>query len=129
MDVTDLLARAVEAGASDLHLAAGEIPMLRLDGELQRLGLPRLQPASLSAGLAPLLDEGQRQRWEQGDEQDLALQLEASIRKAEEELAELKAKGKGRSVRFQQQLAQKLTWMQLRDLMALYSDGGEGHGD
>ncbi|MFJ3074172.1 MULTISPECIES: type IV pilus twitching motility protein PilT [Pseudomonas] len=75
MDVTDLLARAVEAGASDLHLAAGEIPMLRLDGELQRLGLPCLQPAALSAGLAPLLDDGQRQRWEQGDEQDLALQL------------------------------------------------------
>jgi twitching motility protein PilT len=35
MDVTDLLARAVAAGASDLHLAAGEPPLLRLDGELQ----------------------------------------------------------------------------------------------
>ncbi|MGF6395294.1 type IV pilus twitching motility protein PilT [Pseudomonas plecoglossicida] len=75
MDVTDLLARAVEAGASDLHLAAGEIPMLRLDGELQRLDLPCLQPAALNDGMAPLLDEGRRQCWEQGDEQDLALEL------------------------------------------------------
>ena len=78
----------------------------------------RLTPGQLPAAAERL------GRWE-----DLALQLEASIRKAEEELAELKAKGKGRSVRFQQQLAQKFTWMQLRDLMALYSDGGEGHGD
>ncbi|MGE8385668.1 MAG: twitching motility protein PilT, partial [Pseudomonas putida] len=36
MDVTDLLARAVNAGASDLHLAAGQIPMLRIEGDLQR---------------------------------------------------------------------------------------------
>lgn len=59
----------------------------------------RLTPEQLPAAAERL------GRWE-----DLALQLEASIRKAEEELAELKAKGKGRSVRFQQQLAQKLTW-------------------
>ena len=42
MDVTDLLARAVDAGASDLHLAAGQLPMLRLDGELQRLPEERM---------------------------------------------------------------------------------------
>jgi twitching motility protein PilT len=47
MDVTDLLARAVAAGASDLHLAAGEPPMLRLDGELQRMALPVLSCAAL----------------------------------------------------------------------------------
>lgn len=29
MDVTDLLARAVDAGASDLHLATGQIPIDR----------------------------------------------------------------------------------------------------
>ena len=75
MDVTDLLARAVEAGASDLHLAAGEIPMLRLDGELRRLDLPGLHPATLDDGLAPLLGDGQRQQWQQGDELDLALEL------------------------------------------------------
>ncbi|MFJ2984393.1 MULTISPECIES: type IV pilus twitching motility protein PilT [unclassified Pseudomonas] len=75
MDVTDLLARAGDAGASDLHLAAGEIPMLRVDGELCRLDLPRLMPASLFDSLAPLLDDSQRQQWARGDEQDLALAL------------------------------------------------------
>lgn len=76
MDVTDLLARAVAAGASDLHLAAGEPPLLRVDGELQRLELPVLGSAALERGFAGLLDAGQRQQWASRDELDLALTLE-----------------------------------------------------
>ncbi|MFZ5934939.1 twitching motility protein PilT [Pseudomonas putida] len=75
MDVTDLLARAMDAGASDLHLAAGEIPMLRVDGELRRMALPSVTPAALSDAMAPLLDESQCRQWIQGDELDLALEL------------------------------------------------------
>lgn len=75
MDATDLLARAVEAGASDLHLAAGEIPMLRVDGELRRMALPSLTSAAMNDALSALLDEGQCRRWLQGDELDLALEL------------------------------------------------------
>ena len=75
MDVTDLLARAVDAGASDLHLAAGQIPMLRIEGDLQRMNLPALMPADLAEGMAPLLAEHQRRQWAQGDELDLALEL------------------------------------------------------
>lgn len=60
MDVTDLLARAVDAGASDLHLATGQIPMLRLDGELQRMGLPPLSQGALIEGMASVLDNDQR---------------------------------------------------------------------
>jgi len=75
MDVTDLLSRAVEAGASDLHLAAGEIPMLRVEGELRRLPLPGVTTEALGHALSPLLDQGQCRQWRQGDEQDLALEL------------------------------------------------------
>lgn len=77
MDVTELLARAVAAGASDLHLAGGEVPMLRLDGELQRLDLPPLTPAQLEHGLGGFLDVCQRQRWAAGEELDLALAVPA----------------------------------------------------
>ncbi|NIE76088.1 PilT/PilU family type 4a pilus ATPase [Pantoea sp. Ap-967] len=77
MDVTDLLARAGEAGASDLHLAAGEVPMLRVDGELRRMAQPSITSAALNDSLAPLLDEGQCRQWLQGDELDLALDLPA----------------------------------------------------
>ncbi|MGS7250027.1 type IV pilus twitching motility protein PilT [Pseudomonas anuradhapurensis] len=73
MDVTDLLARAVDAGASDLHLAAGQIPMLRLDGELQRMAMPALSLASLTEGMAAMLDDKQHRQWAQGSELDLAL--------------------------------------------------------
>ncbi|MFF7061759.1 PilT/PilU family type 4a pilus ATPase [Pseudomonas sp. NPDC008258] len=75
MDVTELLAQAVQAGASDLHLAAGQVPMLRLEGELQRMNMPALVPAGLAEGMAPLLAEHQRQQWAQGDELDLALEV------------------------------------------------------
>ena len=77
MDVADLLARAMDAGASDLHLAAGQIPMLRIEGDLQRMNLPALVPADLAEGMAPLLAEHQRRQWAQGDELDLALELPA----------------------------------------------------
>ena len=37
MDVKDLLAEAVSAGASDLHLTVGEAPTFRLHGRLYRV--------------------------------------------------------------------------------------------
>lgn len=75
MDVTDLLAQATRARASDLHLAAGERPLLRIDGELQRLDLAPLQPADLERGFHPLLSADQQQQWADADELDLALDL------------------------------------------------------
>ncbi|MEN5034074.1 PilT/PilU family type 4a pilus ATPase [Pseudomonas sp. TWI929] len=75
MDVTDLLARAVEAGASDLHLAAGQKPLLRLDGELQRMALPPLVADALIESMATVLEGEQCGQWLQGDELDLALAL------------------------------------------------------
>ncbi|MFP5426000.1 MAG: type IV pilus twitching motility protein PilT [Gammaproteobacteria bacterium] len=75
MDVTDLLAHAAAARASDLHLAVGEKPMLRLDGQLQRMQLPPLQACQLEEGLAPWLEQEQRRQWLAGDELDLALSL------------------------------------------------------
>ena len=77
MDVTDLLARAVAVQASDLHLAAGQTPMLRLDGELQRMAMPPLAAGALVEGMATLLDDTPREQGAQGAELDLALALPA----------------------------------------------------
>lgn len=50
MHVNELLARAVDQGASDLHLKAGGVPMLRIRGSLIPLvGTPRLQASDLDA--------------------------------------------------------------------------------
>ena len=75
MDVTELLAQAVKAGASDLHLAAGESPMLRLDGELRRLDLPPLEPAVLREGLVRLLEWASQPWADKARELDVALDL------------------------------------------------------
>lgn len=75
MDVTELLARAVKAGASDLHLAAGEAPMLRVDGELQRLDLPLLEPAVLREGLVQLLERASQPCADKARDLDVALEL------------------------------------------------------
>lgn len=75
MDVTAHLAEAARAGASDLHLAAGQPPLLRIDGELQRLDLPVLGCNDLYRSIDPWLSDLQRQQWREGDELDLALDL------------------------------------------------------
>lgn len=75
MDVTAHLAEAARAGASDLHLAAGQPPLLRIDGELQRLDLPPLGSNDLYQSIDPWLGEAQRRQWREGDELDLALDL------------------------------------------------------
>ena len=45
MDHVELLRHMVEVGASDLHLKAGNVPFVRVDGELQ----PTTFPALISA--------------------------------------------------------------------------------
>ena len=35
MNIDDLLRHTVERGASDLHLKVGNVPFLRIDGDLQ----------------------------------------------------------------------------------------------
>jgi twitching motility protein PilT len=53
MDLNGLLTRAVELGASDIHLKVGQPPVLRLDGDLGPLeGHPPLDDAALSEVLA-----------------------------------------------------------------------------
>ena len=37
MDIAELLTLAFEHHASDLHLSAGAVPMIRVDGDMQQL--------------------------------------------------------------------------------------------
>ncbi|MGH7162398.1 MAG: type IV pilus twitching motility protein PilT [Planctomycetota bacterium] len=55
---TSLLRKAREEGASDLHLAAGAVPMIRVEGELRRLAAPPLAPQEADEILAQLLAWG-----------------------------------------------------------------------
>ncbi|CAI8734980.1 Type II/IV secretion system family protein [Pseudomonas donghuensis] len=80
MDVTELLALAVRAGASDLHLAAGEVPALRLEGRLSPLPLPLLTPQHMDELLAQIMSEAQQKDFETHLDVDFAFAVPALAR-------------------------------------------------
>ncbi len=63
-------------GGSDLHLAAGSAPQVRVDGALRRLDLPALTPELAEALACSVLTDVQRRALEQACEFDLAFGLE-----------------------------------------------------
>jgi pilus retraction protein PilT len=75
-DMKGLLGIAMERGASDLHLAAGRPPMLRLAGALAPLGSRSLSDADVRMLLFSILSTRQREQYELEREVDFALALE-----------------------------------------------------
>jgi len=73
VDLNDLLVAMVGRGASDLHIAAGRQPMIRLHGELIVLEeFPLLTPALIQQGLYALMTQRQRERFEEDLELDFS---------------------------------------------------------
>jgi twitching motility protein PilT len=70
MDVTDLLRYAVEAGASDLHLKAGNVPFVRVDGALEPAPYPALTPEDTIGSAVALMPEHKRREFEATSEAD-----------------------------------------------------------
>ena len=75
MDIADLLAFSAGHGASDLHLSAGVAPMLRVDGEMQRSGLPVLAPDQVRALVHSVMTQAQRSEFETGREADFSCEV------------------------------------------------------
>jgi len=75
MDIADLLAFSTGHGASDLHLSAGVVPMLRVDGEMQRSGLPVLAPDQVRALVHSVMTQAQRSEFETGREADFSCEV------------------------------------------------------
>lgn len=73
--VTGWLSRAVELGASDLHLVVGYRPTLRLHGGLHELEAPILTDEAARAALFPLCPARALQEVERHKNADFALEL------------------------------------------------------
>lgn len=73
MDLTELLSRCVTEGASDLHLSAGLAPLLRIDGELQALPLPRLDDEAVQGLLEALVSAAHCAEYRRVHELDCAI--------------------------------------------------------
>jgi twitching motility protein PilT len=64
MELVDILLEVMERGASDLHLAAGDPPIIRVNGELEPLDAPPLTPADARELVYSILSQDQRQKLE-----------------------------------------------------------------
>jgi len=72
-----LLEEMIDKGASDLHLSAGEVPKLRVDGKLVASGhVTQLSPRDTQALAYSILTEQQKKRFEQEDELDLSFSVQ-----------------------------------------------------
>jgi len=68
----ELIAYAIEKGASDLHLSAGSPPCIRVNGEIVRVGEDICTPADIRAVSADLLDDTHSNQLNSTGETDFA---------------------------------------------------------
>ena len=76
MTITELLALARQYKASDLHLSAGLVPMIRVDGDLQQVQGAVIEHQELAAMLSGLMDDMARKAWEHCLEADFSIAIE-----------------------------------------------------
>ncbi|KAF0285901.1 twitching motility protein PilT [Spiribacter sp. SSL99] len=76
MDLEALIVSAVERKASDLHVAAGGPPVIRVDGDLSTLTDEVISHKALEKALFEVMDEAQQAQYRDHREVDFALQVE-----------------------------------------------------
>jgi len=76
MDLADLLRYAVERRASDVHLSAGNVPFIRVDGELLPTPFPALEPNDTRAAADSLMPPHKAEEFARTHEADFAYTLE-----------------------------------------------------
>lgn len=76
MNIQDLLRTTVERGGSDLHISAGESPMIRLDGDLNRLDIPALSREDALSLITQMMNDSQKAIYETQLEIDFSYTME-----------------------------------------------------
>ena len=76
----DLLKTMVEMDGSDLHIATNTPPQIRVNGRLQRLQLPDLQPAETKGLVYSVLTDSQKKRFEETLELDFSFGIRGLAR-------------------------------------------------
>jgi twitching motility protein PilT len=80
MDIGEILKETVDRQASDLHLAVGLPPVLRIDGQLRPMDRPPLTPSVAREMIYSILTQDQRQKLETDWEVDLSYSLYGQAR-------------------------------------------------
>ncbi len=76
MEIADLLLFAVEKGASDLHVSAHMPPMIRLNGDIRKLGVPPLGEKEVHEMLYDIMNDRQRKVFENNLEVDFSFDIQ-----------------------------------------------------
>lgn len=76
----ELLEYTVEQGASDLHVSAGSIPMIRIHGRMKKLNIPAPTAEEMEEQIRVLLTPEQWERLEEMKEIDLSHKLDGKAR-------------------------------------------------
>ena len=81
LDLDAALDALVERGGSDLHITAGQPPMIRVHGDLQPLeGFPPLEPNEIRQAIYGILTQKHREQFENELELDLSYSLTGKSR-------------------------------------------------
>ena len=75
MDITQLLQFAYQQDASDLHISAGESPMVRIHGDMKRVKMPALTTEQTTAMIYDIMGDSQRKVFEEKSDIDFSMQL------------------------------------------------------
>ncbi|MFB3122511.1 MAG: type IV pilus twitching motility protein PilT [Candidatus Binatia bacterium] len=75
MDITKLLAFAVEQGASDCHLSSGEPPRVRINGDLKKLDHHSLTQEQVHTMLFDIMNDAHRKAFEKTRDVDFSFSL------------------------------------------------------
>ena len=75
MDITELLTFSAKNNASDLHISAGEPPMIRVDGDIRRINLPEMEHKEVHAMIYDIMSDKQRKDYEEFLEADFSFEI------------------------------------------------------
>ena len=75
MEIADLLIFAVERHASDLHISAHMPPMIRLNGDIRKLGVPPLSAKEVQDMVYDIMNDRQRKVFENEFEVDFSFEI------------------------------------------------------
>ena len=75
MDIAQLLQFAYQQDASDLHVSAGEPPMIRVHGDMKKLKVPALTSEQTHAMIYDIMNDSQRKVFEEFSDIDFSMQL------------------------------------------------------
>lgn len=75
MDITQLLQFAYQQDASDLHISAGEPPMIRVSGDVKKIKVPPLTLEQTHAMIYDIMGDSQRKTFEERSDIDFSMQV------------------------------------------------------